>query len=192
MDTVPVGYVNALLALEKPHGTQILHLPLSLVYVAREKMAEYAIEQGYDYVLFLDSDMTPPPDALTKLLAYNKDIVCGAYYTRKPPHTPCFFNRVTLDSNIVCECMTEYPRGLVEVEAAGTAFMLIKTDVFRSIYQAGRSCFFPIVGIGEDIAFCLRAREQGYKIYVDTALQIGHIGTVVYGEEAYLSGKRSI
>lgn len=189
MDSVPVGYINALLALEKPPGTQILHLPLSLVYLAREKIAQYAIDREYDYVLFLDSDMTPPADALTRLLEHDKGIVCGAYYTRKAPHMPCFFKKVDAEA---CECMTEYPRGLVEVEAAGTGFMLIKTDVFKAIYETGGSCFFPIMGLGEDIAFCLRARERGYSIFVDTTLQIGHIGTAVYGEEAFLSGKEQL
>jgi GT2 family glycosyltransferase len=35
--------------------------------------------------------------------------------------------------------------------------------------------FFPIAGLGEDLAFCWRAKKLDYKLYCDSRLKIGHI-----------------
>jgi hypothetical protein len=37
--------------------------------------------------------------------------------------------------------------------------------------------------LGEDYAFCERARRAGYKIVVDTTIRLGHIGKYTYGWE---------
>ncbi len=43
--------------------------------------------------------------------------------------------------------------------------------------------FAPIANNGEDIAFCWRARECGYKIYCDPSVECGHVGySVVDGQ----------
>lgn len=38
---------------------------------------------------------------------------------------------------------------------------------------------------GEDISFCFKARECGFKIYVDTSVRPGHIGSYAYGIDDY-------
>lgn len=182
MDTLPLDYVNCLLRLDKPDGTKIVHLPLSLIYVAREKIAQHAVERGFDYVLFVDSDMVFPPDLIAQLLKHDKDIVSGACFARKAPHFPCFFSSISSEK---CQPMTEYSRGLVEVAGVGAACVMIKTQVFKDIYASGQLCYFPIVNLGEDVAFCRRAIELGYKVFVDTNLQIGHIGSKIYGEDDF-------
>lgn len=37
------------------------------------------------------------------------------------------------------------------------------------------------LGVGEDVQFCLRAKEAGHQPYVDLGLVCGHIGQAVYG-----------
>ena len=37
------------------------------------------------------------------------------------------------------------------------------------------------LGMGEDVAFCIRARQSGHIPYVDMGLLCGHCGTAVYG-----------
>jgi hypothetical protein len=37
------------------------------------------------------------------------------------------------------------------------------------------------LGMGEDVAFCIRAKEAGHQPYVDFGLVCGHIGQVCYG-----------
>ena len=63
--------------------------------------------------------------------------------------------------------------------------MLTSIDVFDAVgkpwfnigYDARTDDY-----LGEDMDFCLRARENGYKIYVDDILsrQISHLGTFAY------------
>ncbi|MHC1696448.1 MAG: glycosyltransferase family 2 protein [Eubacteriales bacterium] len=187
MDSVPVDYVTALLRMTKPIGTEVMHFPLSLVYVAREQIVRYALDNKFTHVFFLDSDMVPPRDIIPQLLAHDKDIVSGAAYMRKPPYKPCFYEKLSLGegNEIQCEPMLEYPHGLVKVEGVGMACALIRTKVFTSIYEAGYPCFFPVPGYGEDLGFCLRARKCGYDLFVDTTLQVGHIGSVICSEDTY-------
>jgi hypothetical protein len=37
--------------------------------------------------------------------------------------------------------------------------------------------------LGEDYAFCERARQCGYKIMADTSIRLWHIGEYAYGWE---------
>lgn len=37
------------------------------------------------------------------------------------------------------------------------------------------------LGMGEDVCFCVRAKEAGHQPYVDLGLYCGHVGTYVYG-----------
>jgi len=46
---------------------------------SRNKIIEYAIKKGYDYLLMMDSDVMVPPDILKKLLHNEKDICSGLY-----------------------------------------------------------------------------------------------------------------
>jgi hypothetical protein len=45
--------------------------------------------------------------------------------------------------------------------------------------------------LGDDFAFCYRARQAGYKIYADTTIRLGHIGPYAFSwEEAGGSNQR--
>jgi len=45
---------------------------------------------------------------------------------------------------------------------------------------------------GEDISFCLKARECGIKLYVDTTVRPGHIGPYAFGIGDYLHYQKEI
>ena len=47
--------------------------------------------------------------------------------------------------------------------------------------------FSPILGFGEDLSFCARARQVGAEIYCDSRAKMGHVGLGVIGEETYQS-----
>lgn len=72
------------------------------------------------------------------------------------------------------------------MEGVGTAFLLIKAKVLKDIIEKHNVYpFQPLHGYGEDLSFCIRARQCGYKIFVDNDLTIGHIGKVVVTSSAY-------
>lgn len=186
MEQVHVPFVDSLLKLEKPSGVDIVFYQLSMIYVAREQLAKKCIKEGYDWLFFIDSDMVLPPDALTKLLAHDKDIVSGIAFKRFPPFDPCFYEKVSVtDRGIKLEHFKKWQKGLIEADACGMACCLIKRKVFEKMIENNMPPFFPIPTTGEDIAFCLRAKQCGYQIYVDTTVSCGHITSAPITEDHY-------
>lgn len=166
-------------------GIEIDMLPIgmSLIYTARENAVKTMLQGDYDALLFIDSDMVVPMDLLVRLLEHDKDIVSGLAFKRFPPYEPCIFKKCDRDGT---EFYFDYPKGLVEIQGVGMACTLIKRKVFENVLQPW---FFPEPKIGEDLAFCIRAREQGFKIYCDTTLICGHCNTEVVTEAHYLKYK---
>jgi glycosyltransferase involved in cell wall biosynthesis len=107
------------------HGIQIGINGQDLAGIARNRnlLVQIAIDSGADYVLFLDSDMTFPPDMLLKLLAHGKDIVGVPYPKRQPPYELLGAPLNPADAQ----------SGLAEFEWLPSGLMLIKTDVFRKL-----------------------------------------------------------
>jgi len=145
----------------------------SLVYEAREQAAKHFLESDCDYLLFLDSDMVPPADMLIKLINHDKPIVSALAFRRVPNYEPCIFK----DDKFYLD----YPKGLIEVAGVGMACTLIKREVLENMPQPW---FFP-TNNGEDLSFCKRATDAGYKIYCDTELICGHVGSFEVTEEHF-------
>ena len=57
----------------------------TLIADQRMKLARMALEGGADYLLFLDSDMRFPANAVRQLLKHDKHIVAANYATRRLP-----------------------------------------------------------------------------------------------------------
>ena len=157
----------------------------TLIHLARESAAEYAVNNGFDWLIFIDSDMIVPQNLIVKLLEADKDIVCGLYFMRKPPFYPTIFDRYEFDEkgNLSYFFMKDWPtEQLFEVEAVGTGAMMIKTDALKNIPQPW---FDFMGGVGEDMSFCYRARKQNIKIFIDPTTRIGHIQQTAVYEEQY-------
>ncbi|MCL2798053.1 MAG: glycosyltransferase family 2 protein, partial [Firmicutes bacterium] len=67
------------------------HVETSLVFItgytvvqARNRIVEKSLKDGYDYTLFVDSDVVLPNGLLERLLALDADIACG-WYVKKIP-----------------------------------------------------------------------------------------------------------
>lgn len=185
---VEIEYVNSIMKLARTTQCNIVHSSGSLVYAARNNFVKQAIDEGYTYLMFIDSDMVFNADALNVLLYHDKDIVSGSIFSRVPPYKPCFYEQLRLGEvgESVVKPVKVLQDGLQEVEGVGTAFLLIKVEVLKAIIERCNCYpFNPITGLGEDLSFCVRARTCGYKIYVDNDLTIGHIGKVVVTKSAY-------
>ena len=67
---------------------------------------------------------------------------------------------------------------LVEVDATGTGCILYNLEVFKKIpYPWFEFKKHPETGlvIGEDVGLCQKLQAAGYKIYVDTSVEIEHL-----------------
>lgn len=187
MATIPVETIGCFNALDKPKGTELMMVSQSLVYDSRNQICDRSIEGGFSHILFIDSDMTFPPDGLTKLLERDKDIVTGVYYARREPHFPVIYKRLcprTLLQKQVAENQ-EPLEGVFPIVGCGMGFCLIKTDVIKKINKKRflkpiTAPFEPMDGLGEDLSFCYRAKENGFEIWADNTFEVGHVGTKIY------------
>lgn len=188
MDFVPVQFLQSLTALErklKDDGIWFEECIISgtLVYMARDKLAGKAINEGFSHVLWLDSDMVFGPNLLEDLQMCRKQFVSCCYNGRRPGYQSCIFKSIDLNN---VERFEEYPREPFEIEGCGFGAVLMETDIIRAIYTAypKETPFTPLPSLGEDIAFCFRARSLGYKLYAEPNVQLGHVGhIVIYPED---------
>ena len=178
---------TSILKLKKPEGAE-LHWAVtedSVVYHARNMFVERAVNDGYDYIFMVDADMVLPEDTLVKLVNANKEIVSGMCFKRRFPFEPASLKicRV-VEGKPVFENVKDWtPSQMIEVEGVGSACIMIMTKVFETLGDIG--WYNPTLDFSEDYSFCMRAREAGYKIYIDTSLVAGHIGEQVVYEEHY-------
>lgn len=167
----------------------------TLIYEAREKCVAHSLEEKADYILFLDSDMVFPEDIIEKFMKYHGhlDIVSGLYFRRFAPYKPVFYKNWQQELGIEDFAFREaeaWGEGLIEVDGVGGGCLFINTKVFKDMKKP---FFFPMMnpsgdtGLGEDLAFSVRVKEAGYKMYVDTTLKFGHVATDVVTEGAFLS-----
>lgn len=196
MDTCATGFAVCLGSLARPAGRfAIRSICGSLIYDARNKLAAKAIKLDADYVMWFDSDMIFQSDTLVRLLKTleekDADIVSGLYFRRAAPFTPVVFDSFEVDD--AGAKWTDYTgelSGVHEVGAVGFGCVLMKTDVLLDIFAKYGNPFSPLAGVGEDLSFCWRARELGYKVLLDADVKCGHVGHVTVTEDMYkaLSG----
>ena len=185
MDSVPTQFRQALSMLQSDpeDDVSISFVVGSLVYSARNNLAKTAVDLGADWVFWLDSDMVFPPDTLLRMLKTCKekdiDFLTGVYFRRVAPFTPVLFKEMSDDGH-EAEEFKEIPKDeLFEVRACGFGCVLMKTNVIVDVFSTHMNMFTPIEGSGEDISFCIRARQCGYKVIADPTIPLGHVGHAV-------------
>ena len=149
----------------------------TLVHVARDNLAKFAISNGFTHTLWLDSDMVFSPDLLDDLTFAESDFVSGIYHARRPPHGSCIFRSIDPDDIERFE-LDEYPRETFEIDGCGFGCVLLATYIIRDVMNKFGTAFTPMKSLGEDLAFCKRAHDAGYKIYCEPGVRLGHIGHI--------------
>ena len=151
------------------------------VDTARNLLAEYALKNGFDRILWIDSDMTFAPDILERLSEDldEWDIVSGLYFKRQLPAEPVIYKSVTFEPSL--EVYSDYPKDTVfPIAGCGFGGVLMKTEIMADLKVPPFNMFD---GISEDLSFCLRMK--GKKIACDSRVKLGHIGRLVYTENLY-------
>ena len=141
--------------------------------MAAEYLAKLFLRQNADTILFIDDDMIFKADDLELLRsderAFDFDILSAMYCSRCPPHAPLVVKRIGTE----LACQTPVPQDSIEVvDAVGLGFAMIRRHVFETISQS----WFCGAGKfqGEDFSFCERVEKHGFKMAVDTRVNIGH------------------
>ena len=158
-----------------------------------------------DWIMFVDSDMTWQPDAIKTLVMtrdkFDLDIIGGLCFQRAAPYQPTMYVKAANAEHGYTFLEKWDEDTAVEVDATGMAFCLIHKRVFDRILvqQTGENFpdldtrrqmppppFFTWNGeYGEDFQFCREAKNSGSRIFVDTAVKVGHVGEVLISEETF-------
>jgi hypothetical protein len=157
----------------------------------RSKIWAQAAAWKATHLLYVDSDMVFPENALAQLLSHQKEIV-GVNYPRKYyPYWPTAYEDTEEHTGVVFT--RDDSIGLYEVKHLGFGLVLIDMSVFDVLVEnnpAGPDGAIPppffhfpatkdgTKWMGEDVYFCRRARSLGFKVYIDHDLSqsIQHIG----------------
>ena len=185
--------VAKLLSFELPADVKLNFNLISncLIYDARERLVDFALNIGASHIFFLDSDMNPDSNVIKKLYEADKDIISPMIFMRKYPFQPCFYTKcgLTKDFKPLFEGPAEpeaWPtEGVYEFEGVGMACCLIKTEVFKKI---PKPWFFPLPNVGEDLSFCMKARKSGAKIWVDMGMDCKHLNMFPVDKSSYVAG----
>lgn len=190
MDQVPFTFAQSLSTLEKIGECKLAMKSGSLIYTSRNSLAMMAIQMDADFVFWLDSDMVFKSDTLVRMMDTLKkndlDILTGLYFRRVPPYSPVLFDKLEQNGEITeFSEFNKIPDELFEVGGCGFGCVLMKTDVFFDVQSKYGNMFAPMGNNGEDVAFCIRARGCGYKIYCDPSIVCGHVGYSVIDDQFY-------
>lgn len=197
MDFVPTDFLVSFVSLNRPSDADFAFTHSSLVYDARNTLAQTAMDGDYDRVLWIDSDMTFESDAMAELshdLDDGRRVVGGLCFTRRNTKPVIYSDvgiRLREDGRMepYRTYMENYPRNsLFKVAGIGAGFLMMETSVIREVYEKFGPPFFPEIGFGEDLSFCRRCSQLGIDIWCDSSVKIGHIGQTVIDEATYIYG----
>lgn len=139
----------------------------------------------YDKIFCIDSDIVWNPEHFIKLLQSDKDLISGVYFESQGNDAMIHRNKEDYRPMTREEIATLNQVGdAFPVYGVGLGFMCIKAGVFESLkrpwYGLGK-VVQEIDGVtyelplGEDLYFCERVAENGYEVYVDPTVIVGHI-----------------
>ena len=126
---------------------KIVHVPRggnSRLGIARasEYIRNYAINNGFDYIMFIETDLIPPKNIIKRLMNHKKLIV-GAVYeiglhgSKTAPRHPLLYEAVKREDGIRLEILPPergYPllnTGLIQTPAMGLGCTLVHSSLFK-------------------------------------------------------------
>jgi hypothetical protein len=135
----------------------------------------------YDKMIWIDSDIGWEIEDFMKIYESDKDIVSGLYFDQNM--TPMF----SVSSS---DPKTEIDRILKskkeeEIFASGFGFLAVKQGVFENIKRPWFESVFErmesedgqkeiFIPYGEDFAWCKKAHEAGFNVYINPTIKLSH------------------
>jgi hypothetical protein len=172
------------------------HASAAAIDRMRCDMATTALADGFEHLMWIDSDISFAPAAVEQLLGHELPVVAALYPKKGQRSFAVYFEDGTRQLQI------GQGGGLLDVKYVGTGFLLTHRMVYDDVRrtfglptcntkwnQPTIPFFLPMIVpdgadgywyLSEDFAFCERARQAGHKISVDTTIRLGHIGKYAY------------
>ena len=202
LGTVTAEFFKSILLMKTEYDANIGLEVNSLTYTARNNLALKALKGEFDYLVFIDSDMTFEPDAVTQLVKdaeEGRDFVAALAFRRNYPTAPTIcksieWGRDEKTGEITHDAVAyeDYPKDtLFECAGAGFGMVCIRCEAIDDV--AGRFVmppFDPLPSLGEDYSFCWRMGQLGKKMYCDSRVKMGHVGATIFDEGVWLRQQR--
>jgi GT2 family glycosyltransferase len=160
-----------------------LNMPVGLVPLdnARNTCVKDFLEDYYDYLLFIDNDIVPLPNALRELLAADKEIIAPLCFTwEKDDNGQSFPLPVAHRYAENGEYRPYYGKGIEETDIISGGMFLVKREVYEKMdrpfaftYHANGTVIYS-----EDFYFSQQAQKLGYKLYTHYGLLCKHFKTI--------------
>ncbi len=188
---------NFLLSILRGFKDRDLHIDRfsdSLPSRARNRAAAHFLrETKREYIWFIDSDIIFDEHHIGLAMESEEPILAGIYCKKSKGIEPCIN---TLPNHIETEC-----GGYQEIARAGTGFLRIHRSVLEKMKDCGEDNpnwskhytnhgqdewdFFQVGVVNkeylsEDWYFCDKARALGFKVILDTRIQLRHEGSAVF------------
>ena len=144
-DYIPAGFVQSLMELTAELNRQKVSYQVAiqagtLVYIARNRLANKAVNEGFTHVLWLDSDMIFNEHVVDDLLFCGKEMVCGAFVSRRPPYGPCVYSSIQRNN---IEKVQEFGTKPFRVDGCGFACVLTTAELLQAVAQKFGTTFQP-------------------------------------------------
>lgn len=166
----------------------------AMVHRARNALFKYAVDGGYDVLVYIDADIVWTPEQLHDLVvsAYENGVVGGSYRLKKDDEPKVY--TVKLIDNKTSEA-GDLDGNLLSVEGMGAGFLAINKDALLSMWEASepykeqgkessRLVFEYLLEdgefVGEDISFCHKWTKLGNKLFLNTSITVAHIGEKIF------------
>lgn len=151
-----VEFMRSVLGLKRSDGVgfSFHSMTRAPIHMARQLVCDYALDNGFDWLVQLDDDATFPTDLIRRLMAHQKDIVCALAYQRKPPHLTCCFEKG--EDGLLGTPMEDIEHtGLRRVDISGFHCSIMHTSVIKKMRDAGIRQYWGGFDnkLGEDFAF---------------------------------------
>jgi len=160
------------------------------IEVMRNFLVRTVLGNKADYALWLDTDMTFPPDMITKMLKHFEDdekleAVTGLYTWKVPPFIPHVYEKLNERGKFDVGCSFPLNEPF-KVEGAGFGCIMIKSTVLDRLEHP----YFKMykdeekVGYGEDFHFCKNAKMN---MICDPSIVCNHFNTNEFNINHYIA-----
>jgi len=144
----------------------------------RNSICKRFLESDYDYLLMIDGDCVPNEKVL-ELADYDKDIIGAVCFGYLKKMLVPFVMKQRKDKRYDVLDINQNG-GVVECDAIGTGVMMIARRVLEDMPFPFRVEYDPegIRTKGLDFNFCRRAKDMGYKVWIDSDMFASHWTTM--------------
>lgn len=145
--------------------------------IAREKVVDEALKDGFEKILFLDTDIFIRPEDIAMMYNQHYPIVTGVYWNPRPKESGGSI------SNLFVKDKDGILRPVIDinpikgnqsyVDGAGFGCIMIDSKVFTKVSKPW-FIFHDPPGMSEDIYFCDKANKEGFKVLADGRVLCRH------------------